>query len=502
LISSLPVFHNETGEFQGVRGTARDVTEREKTEEAIRQSDQKFSNLIDASTQGILIHRHYKPLYANQAFADMYGYNSIEDVLTLESTKVFLVSEFHSTSRHDSILNGLDSFKDCEVQAVRADGSTFWVSNRGFGIDWEGGRAVYSCRVDISERKAVEEALREKEELFQGAVKTLREGFALYDHEDKFVLYNDEFLRLHPFARDILKPGLSFEDFVRLSTKKGVIADAVGREEEFIRERLELHRNPKGPVIRELVNGNWYIINESRTPDGGYVSAETDITELKKSESALRESEERHRLFAADVAHELRTPLAVIRSQLDNMHEEDIVQSLRQDVDTMSRLISQMLTAARLEFLAIHPTDKVDIHEVCANVAAYLAPIAVQQNRLIELLGVDGPVWANGNAYSIEQAVRNLVENAIKHTAEHTTVSINVCGFPAIAVSDKGRGIKNDIREKVFERFWSMDRRIGGAGLGLSIVKRTVDAHGGELELSNNPDGGAVFKIKLRPYEI
>jgi PAS domain S-box-containing protein len=501
LISSLPIFDDNTGDFEGVRGTARDITESKKTAEAIRKSDQKFSNLIDASTQGILIHRHHKPLYANQTFVDMYGYESIEEVLSLETTKNLLHQESHSTSRHEAILNGTDSFTDREVRAVRADGSLFWVSNRGFGIDWEGGRAVCSCRVDITERKKVEEALREKEELFQGAVKTLREGFALYDSEDRFVLYNDEFLRLHSFARDEIKPGFKFEDFVKLSIEKGAIADARGREEEFLRERLELHRNPQGPIIRELSDGHWYIINESRTPDGGYVSAESDITELKKAENALRESEERHRLFAADVAHELRTPLAIMRSQLDSMEDSSAVQTLRQDVDSMSRLISQMLAAARLEFLSVSPTDKVDIHAVCSDVATYLAPFAVQQNRSIELLGVNGPVWANGDRDSLEQAVRNLVENAIKHTAENTTVSINVCQRPAIAVTDRGKGVDLEMRDKIFERFWSSDRRVGGAGLGLSIVQRTVDAHGGSLELHDNPEGGSVFTIKLNPIQ-
>jgi len=157
--------------------------------------------------------------------------------------------------------------------------------------------------------------------------------------------------------------------------------------------------------------------------------------------------------------------------------------------------------AARLEFLSVSPSDKVDIHAVCSDVATYLAPFAVQQNRSIELLGIDGPVWANGDKDSLEQAVRNLVENAIKHTAENTTVSINVCQEPAIAVTDRGKGVDPEMHNKIFERFWSSDRRIGGAGLGLSIVQRTVDVHGGSLELHENPKGGSVFTIKLNPIQ-
>ena len=164
LISSLPVFHDDTGKFEGVRGTARDITESKKTEEYIRESEKKFRSLIDASTQGILIHRNHKPLYCNQAFVDMHGYQSIEVILALESTSVFIPPQSRLDSRHNFVLSGEESFADREAEAVRADGSTFWVNIRGFGIDWEGNRAVCSCRVDITEIKRTETALRESEE--------------------------------------------------------------------------------------------------------------------------------------------------------------------------------------------------------------------------------------------------------------------------------------------------------------------------------------------------
>jgi signal transduction histidine kinase len=189
-----------------------------------------------------------------------------------------------------------------------------------------------------------------------------------------------------------------------------------------------------------------------------------------------------------------------MRSQLDNMENTDAIAGLREDIDAMSRLISQLLVAARLDFLAVGASDKVDLHDVCIRVAAYLAPMAIEQNRLIELVGADGPVWANGDSDSLEQAIRNLVENAIRYTAEDSTVTIRVTDEPAIAVIDKGPGIDAGNEEEIFNRFWSSDRRIGGAGLGLSIVKRTVDVHGGDIGVRNIEDGGAEFKITLKPY--
>ena len=131
----------------------------------------------------------------------------------------------------------------------------------------------------------------ESDERFRGAIASLQEGFALYDKDDRLVIFNSEFERLHSGIRDLLKPGLRFEDLLQASVRRGLLADAIGNEEEHFRVRLAQHRNPTGPIVRELADGTWYIISESRTPDGGIAVTETDITELKNAEAALRESE-------------------------------------------------------------------------------------------------------------------------------------------------------------------------------------------------------------------
>lgn len=126
---------------------------------------------------------------------------------------------------------------------------------------------------------------------FRGAIESLQEGFALYDSDNRLSVYNDEFVRLHSGIQDIIRPGMPFEELIKESVKRGKIADAIGREEEFIRDRIAQHRNPSDMVLRELTDGTWYIINEARTPEGGIAVTQTDITELKDAEKALRESE-------------------------------------------------------------------------------------------------------------------------------------------------------------------------------------------------------------------
>lgn len=227
-----------------------------------------------------------------------------------------------------------------------------------------------------------------------------------------------------------------------------------------------------------------------------------DITENKRMETALLGSEERYRYFAADVAHELRTPLALLRSHLDILDDSQTNRSLCQEVDAMSRLVSQLMAFTRLDILTIDPEATVDLRKIAANVAETLAPIAIKEKRSIEITGTEKPVIVPGNAHALELAVRNLVENAIRYSARNTTVTIDVSEQPAISIRDHGRGIPVENREVIFQRFERADRRSGGAGLGLSIVRRTVEAHQATIDVSDAPGGGAVFSIRFPAAKV
>ena len=222
-----------------------------------------------------------------------------------------------------------------------------------------------------------------------------------------------------------------------------------------------------------------------------------NIAAIEASEEALRMSEEKQRTFAADVAHELRTPLALLRFQIDNLDDSETANFLRQDIDRMSRLISQLLAVTRLDWIAVGPDDRANLTAVCAAVASRLAPIAIKEGRSIEVTGVNMPVIIRGNIDALEQAVSNLVENAIRYSARNSTVTIEIDDHPSIRVKDKGRGIEDDKKLVLFDRFRRADSRAGGAGLGLSIVRRVTDIHGATVDIKDRPDGGSIFEIRF-----
>lgn len=226
----------------------------------------------------------------------------------------------------------------------------------------------------------------------------------------------------------------------------------------------------------------------------------TEIMPLVKAVNQALDRIERgyrsQRDFTADAAHELRTPLAILRTRIETLPENSQARALVRDVESMSRVISQLLDAAELETTVIDPEETVDLHEVCIEVAEYIAPLALKQQKTIELTGADEAVYVRANAEMIRRAIRNLAENALNHTPEQTIVEIAVHSDGVVSVIDQGQGVRRVDQEHIYKRFWRQDRR-AGAGLGLSIVKRIVEAHDGTITLENRPSGGAKFSIRL-----
>lgn len=210
----------------------------------------------------------------------------------------------------------------------------------------------------------------------------------------------------------------------------------------------------------------------------------------------LEEGYRKQKEFTADAAHELRTPLAVLRTRIELLPDQPGIAALRHDVEMVSRVIGQLLDANELETLVIGESDAADLQLISTEVVQMIAPLALSSNKNIELTGTRDPVMVRGNAEMIHRAVRNLVENALRHTRPDTSVEISVEAGGKVSILDDGEGVPAATRDTIFKRYWRRDRETGnGAGLGLSIVKKIVAVHGGTIAVENRPTGGAIFSM-------
>ena len=208
---------------------------------------------------------------------------------------------------------------------------------------------------------------------------------------------------------------------------------------------------------------------------------------------------EAQRQFNADAAHQLQTPLAILSARVSAMELFVGADMLNADVERMRRLVRQLLSSARAGSVEIDLEDSFDLATVAREVVASLAPVAIKNKRDIEVIGGDGEIVVAGNVALAFEAISNLVDNAVAHTPEGTTVSVILMPPNRITVADCGRGVPAAERHQIFQHFrQGAEATTGGAGLGLAIVADVMRAHDGAVVLEDREQGGAAFTLEFR----
>lgn len=204
--------------------------------------------------------------------------------------------------------------------------------------------------------------------------------------------------------------------------------------------------------------------------------------------------------FIADASHELRTPVSVLKAHVSILPNTADAVGIRQEVDALARLVEQLLDSARLDAIGDQPDEIIDLGELSREVARLLAPSAILRGRKIEVFAPPYAVCLAGQREFLFRALRNVVENALNHAPPHTSVRLNITDAPSsITVLDSGPGIPPDMRDRIFDKFWQggRDRSTGGAGLGMDIVRRTMEAMQGRIVIDDAAGGGASVKLQF-----
>lgn len=202
---------------------------------------------------------------------------------------------------------------------------------------------------------------------------------------------------------------------------------------------------------------------------------------------------------AAEAAHALRTPVAVLVARLSDLPQIPECDALREDVRTLSRTVTQFLSSSGADRLEVPEDARADLASIAERVIAEIYPAAEARGSEIVLTGNGAPKWVHGAEDGIALALTNLIENALYHGG-YGLIEVTVGPGPEIAVRDHGPGLPHSSEGDLFEPFRRGSRAPrGGAGLGLAIVDRVQKAHGGTIDARNAPDGGAVFHLGYQP---
>ncbi|MCH7864311.1 MAG: PAS domain-containing protein [Proteobacteria bacterium] len=411
-----------------------------------------------------------------------------------------------------------------EYRIVHPDGSTWFVYELG---TWSPGAMGRPARIggtiqDVTDRKRTESNIRR----LAAAIEGLSENFALYGPDDRLVICNKGYRDLNEPVAETTKPGIPFERHTRALVEKGLIIEAVGREEEWIQERLKEHRNPGGPFEVTRQNGKCFLVHEQRMADGSTATIATDITERKRTEEELRqalvraeEANQAKSSFLATMSHELRTPLnsiigfsETLKTQmfgpLGNQRYQEYAEDINFSGLHLLDVITDILDISKIEAgELIVAEEEVDLLFLVEASIKMLREQAEEQGITLSRLFPNDCPKLHADPRHIKQIVLNLVSNAVKFTPPKGKISLEVTvddeHAVLLVIKDNGIGIDEKNIAKVLEPFGQIgdvySRAHEGTGLGLPLAKSLVEIHGGTLELASTFGEGTTVTVRFPP---
>jgi PAS domain S-box-containing protein len=404
-----------------------------------------------------------------------------------------------------------------EFRVPRGDGGARWISSTGFAV-FDGGRLVrvVGTSRDVTERRRVEAALRESEQRFA----TLAEGSPV-------LLWVNG-----PQGNEFVNR--AYREFVGVETDEELSGPEWGRfvHPEDRDQCLNAYQAAfaiQGPFTAEFRfrrwDGEYRWMRSDATPrfddDGelvGYVGATVDITERRNAEDALRIAARHKDEFLAMLAHELRNPLAPIRSASevlalrysgDPQASVPIAMLLRQS-EHLARLLDDLLDVTRIaQGRVTLKTQPLEIGAIVGQAIEVVRPLADTKALSLRFQRDDTPLYISGDPTRLLQSVTNVLQNSVKFTQHGGDIAVTARDAGPdveVQVRDNGAGISAELVPRVFELFVQSertpDRSQGGLGIGLSVVKRLVEMHGGAVGLDSDGVGkGTTVTIRLPRIE-
>ena len=534
----------------GLQGVAHDITERKKTEEALREREKDYKELIDGMNETVwIIDLDGNIIDVNKTAVELLDYSKEEFL------KIGLKGIDSSLTKQQiqSLVNTMpkDKFQIFETSHKTKDGKIIPVEVVSSIITYRGKKTILSIARDVTERRKAEEALRESENTLRVFINAIPEASLLVDTDGNIVSANQALAKSF---------GENTETIVNKNLYKMLPAKIAGSRKAKIKKAI----NQNKPIsFEDYYSGHFYynyvnpILDDSRKVSKIAIIG-FDITERKKAEIELeqyrlhleelirdrtkeleevnsllqeeiikqREAEEKVRValekekelselkskFISIASHEFRTPLTTVLSSTELLerygrtweHDKYVKQTdrIRKSVKYLTNLMDEVLIISRADTGKIKfEPKKTDLEKLCKNILEDIKLILTNKHS------IDFDVDIGQKNFMLDEKllkfiILNLLSNAIKYSPKGGNIGFKVCASPQniiIEISDEGIGIPEEDRIHLFDPFnrGSNVGDIHGTGLGMSIIKRSVDMYNGSIEYESKVDEGTTFVVSL-----
>jgi PAS domain S-box-containing protein len=512
----VPLFGDNEA-LQGFRGASRDITARVSTEQALRDSEQRFRRLFEIGAdyyweddaQHRLIFTSPAPV-----FEEICGM-PLAQLLGRRLTESLAVSFDPEMGRRAiAAFKTRSAYRDVVFSVKRANGEVRWVSTSGaprFGSDGEF-VGYHGTGVEITARKDAEAASQLARRQMHEAVVHVTQPFVVFDAEDRAIAFNQAFADLLRTSTQNtpVHEGVCFRDLAEWQVQTRFYADGPDEEPVDV-ETLLAHHQSEDEHTWHLRDGRRMMVIHRRLPGGGRVGLWTDVTAMVNAQVEADRANKAKSIFLATISHEIRTPLNGVLGMAQAMRFDELAPAQRQRLDVIQRsgeallaLLNDVLDISKIEAGKIE-LEQIDFDLGIVVRSAYEVFLAITAEKgVVTALDVAaGEGIFHGDPTRVRQIVSNLLSNAVKFT-ERGRIAVQARRTEdgvRIVVRDTGIGMTMEAAQRIFEKFSQADasttRRFGGTGLGLSICRELTSLMGGSISVDSTPGRGSTFTVDL-----
>ncbi len=511
LCQSAPI-RNIDGNITGAVMGWQDITERRRIMEELQKSEERYRTVIEAADlgtwdfdieTGVAIHS----LRHDQIF----GYTEPQPVWSYEISVKHILPEYHKTVR-DAVARAIETgMLEYDAKIVWPDGSVRWIGPRG--------RVKYSAEgkplrmsgivADITDRKNAEEAVKESEEKFRSLFENITEGVALYEIDEEAEQQAEiRVIDANPAFKESTSPNSELDALNLFENSENT------NRQNFI--HVAQTREPLKFEANLSTLNRYFVVNVISPKKGQFATVLEDITEQKRVEQELKQKNDELTRFIYTVSHDLKSPLVTIKS-FTSFLKEDIAANdteaqnkditfIQNAVDRMGKLLDELLELSRIGRKEI-PKTYVSLKEIVRSAMEMVAGRLSQKNVLVSFTGPS--VMLYGHSERLIQLYQNLLDNAAKFTGNQPQPQVEIGSFTdkdnqvVLFVRDNGLGIDPKYHHKIFGLFEKLDVSTEGTGIGLALIKRIVEVHGGVIWFHSEGIGkGTTFFFTLEKTRL